>query len=168
MPVGIVQATSTVPGFAAAFSGDKLTHGAFDGLGREWQILRSGIAVKPYPSCALTHSAIDALIELRAKHHLAAEQIDDVEVGVHHVVPEVLRHPAPTNALERKFSMPYCAAAALGRGRVGIDDFQDGPVQDAAVAALMPRVRMVVDPSGFTTPAGGGSAWLPARGSTGS
>jgi 2-methylcitrate dehydratase PrpD len=43
--------------------------------------------------------------------------------------------------------MPYCAAAALGRGAVGIDDFTDGPVRDAGVAALVPRVRMVVDPS---------------------
>ena len=134
-------------GFAAAFSGEKLGPGAFSELGRDWQIVRSGIAVKPYPSCALTHSAIDALIELRAQHQLTAEQVEDVEVGVHHVVPEVLRHPAPTNALERKFSMPYCAAAALGRGRVGIDDFEDGPVRDAGVAALVPRVRMVVDPA---------------------
>jgi 2-methylcitrate dehydratase PrpD len=134
-------------GFAAAFSGEKLSPGAFDQLGREWQILKTGIAVKPYPSCALTHSAIDALIELRVKHGIAADQVDDVEVGVHHVVPEVLRHPVPTNALERKFSMPYCAAAALGRGAVGIEDFHDGPVRDPGVAALVPRVRMVVDPS---------------------
>jgi len=134
-------------GFAAAFSGEKLSSGAFGELGREWQIVRSGIAVKPYPSCALTHSAIDALVALRTRHGLTAEQIDDVEVGVHHVVPEVLRHPAPTNALERKFSMPYCAAAALGRGAVGIDDFQDGPVRDPSVAALEKRVRMVVDPA---------------------
>ena len=43
--------------------------------------------------------------------------------------------------------MPYCAAAALGRGHVGIEDFEDGPVRDASVAALVPRVRMVIDPS---------------------
>ncbi|HYE89970.1 MAG TPA: MmgE/PrpD family protein [Terriglobales bacterium] len=134
-------------GFAAAFSGEKLGPGAFEQLGREWEIVRSGIAVKPYPSCALTHSAIDALIALRARHAIGAEQVEDVEVGVNHVVPEVLRHPAPTNALERKFSMPYCAAAALGRGAVGIEDFTDGPVRDPAVAALVPRIRMVVDPS---------------------
>jgi 2-methylcitrate dehydratase PrpD len=134
-------------GFAAAFSGEKLGHGAFDELGREWQILKSGIAVKPYPSCALTHSAIDALVALRARHGVTPDQVEDVEVGVNHVVPEVLRYPVPTNALERKFSMPYCAAAALGRGRVGIEDFEDGPVRDAGVAALVPRVRMVVDPT---------------------
>ena len=34
--------------------------------------LDSGIAVKPYPSCALTHSAIDALLDLRARHGLDA------------------------------------------------------------------------------------------------
>ena len=103
--------------------------------------------MKPYPSCALTHSAIDMLIALRAAHGLTAEQIEDVEVGVNHVVPEVLRYPAPANGLERKFSMPYCAAVALGRGSVGIDDFEDGPLADAAVARLASRVRMVVDPS---------------------
>ena len=134
-------------GFAAAFSGEKLTPGAFDELGRRWEVLKSGIAVKPYPSCALTHSAIDALIALRARHAITSEQVEDVEVGVNHVVPEVLRHPVPTNALERKFSMPYCAAVALGRGGVGIEDFEDGPVRDAGVAALVPRVRMIVDPS---------------------
>src|SRR5438132_9987942 len=113
-------------GFAAAFTGEKLAPGAFDELGREWQIVRSGIAVKPYPSCALTHSAIDALIALRAAHGVTAAQVEDVEVGVNHVVPEVLRYPTPSNGLERKFSMPYCAAAALGRGHVGIEDFEDG------------------------------------------
>jgi 2-methylcitrate dehydratase PrpD len=134
-------------GFAAAFSGEKLAHGALDGLGQEWQIVRSGIAVKPYPSCALTHSAIDALIALRAAHGLTAAHVEDVEVGVNHVVPEVLRYPTPTTGLERKFSMPYCAAAALARGRVGIEDFEEGPVRDPEIAALVPRVRMVVDPS---------------------
>jgi 2-methylcitrate dehydratase PrpD len=59
----------------------------------------------------------------------------------------VLRYPTPTTGLERKFSMPYCAAAALARGRVGIEDFEEGPVRDPEIAALVPRVRMVVDPS---------------------
>src|SRR5262245_14027271 len=51
-------------GYAAAFGGSHAVDRALDGLGRTWQLLVSGIAVKPYPSCALTHSAIDALIDL--------------------------------------------------------------------------------------------------------
>ena len=134
-------------GYAAALSQAKLTPDAVDGLGRRWEIVRSGIAVKPYPSCALTHSAIDALLELRTAHRLTADRIDEIEVGVTHVVPDVLRHDRPTTGLERKFSMQYCAAAAMGAGRVDLAAFQDGPVADAGTRALMDRVRMVVDPT---------------------
>ena len=134
-------------GYAAAFSQTTLAPDAFDALGQRWQVLASGIAVKPYPSCALTHSAIDALLELRARHGLHADQVAEVEVGVNHVVPDVLRHIAPTNGLERKFSMQFCAAAALATGRVDLGSFDDGPVADAGTRGLMDRVRMVVDPT---------------------
>jgi 2-methylcitrate dehydratase PrpD len=132
-------------GYAAAFGQATLTPEAFDALGQRWEIVRSGIAVKPYPSCALTHSAIDALLELRAQHRLTAEHVAEIEVGVNHVVPDVLRHTRPTDGLERKFSMQYCAAAAMGAGRVDLDSFADGPVVNAGTRALMDRVRMVVD-----------------------
>lgn len=119
---------------------------ALDGLGRRWHVLESGVAVKPYPSCALTHAAIDALIALRRAHRFSADMIADIEVGVTPVTPDVLVHDRPATALERKFSMPFCAATAAARGRVDLADFEDGPVRDPAVRALMERVRMVVDP----------------------
>jgi 2-methylcitrate dehydratase PrpD len=134
-------------GYLAAFSGASLDAAAFEGLGRRWELTGSGIAVKPYPSCALTHSAIDALVELRARHRIDATRVAAVEVGVTAVVPDVLRHARPASGLERKFSMQYCAAAALARGPLGLADFVDGPVPDAATRDLMDRVRMVVDPT---------------------
>lgn len=134
-------------GYAAAFGQIPLAPDAFDELGQRWQVLVSGIAVKPYPSCALTHSAIDALLALRSSHQLDADQVAEVEVGVNRVVPGVLRHHAPGNGLERKFSMEFCAAAALAGGRVDLGSFEDGPVADRATRELMARVRMVVDPS---------------------
>src|SRR5262249_35211047 len=100
---------------------------------------------KPYPSCALTHSAIDALLALRARHRIDPAKVTAIEVGVNAVVPDVLRHTRPSNGLERKFSMQYCAAAALARGTVGLADFDDGPVRDAATRDLMERVTMLVD-----------------------
>jgi 2-methylcitrate dehydratase PrpD len=134
-------------GYAAAFGQARLAPDAFDALGQRWQVVASGIAVKPYPSCALTHSAIDALLELRGRHGLRAEQVAEIEVGVNHVVPDVLRHAVPTSGLERKFSMQFCAAAALASGRVDLASFDDGPVTDAGTRELMGRVRMVVDPA---------------------
>lgn len=134
-------------GYVAAFSGATLSADAFDRLGSRWELIGSGIAVKPYPSCALTHAAIDALIGLRARHRIDPAEVAAVEVGVNAVVPEVLRHPRPSNALERKFSMQYCAATALARGAVGLADFEDGPVHDPATRRLMTRVTMLVDPT---------------------
>src|SRR5882724_10835153 len=128
-------------GYVAAFGG---THGldqALESLGRSWHLLGSGIAVKPYPSCALTHSAIDALIDLRAEHRLSSRDVAAVQVGVNSVVPDVLAHARPTTALERKFSMQFCAAAALAEGRVDFASFTDGETRE-----LMERVAMIVDP----------------------
>ena len=148
--VGLTASDSALEGrlgYLAAFSGAGPEAAALDGLGRRWELTASGIAVKPYPSCALTHSAIEALVELRARHRIDPGAVAAVEVGVNAVVPDVLRHARPTNGLERKFSMQYCAAAALARGALGLADFDDGPVADTAIRELMDRVRMVVDPT---------------------
>jgi 2-methylcitrate dehydratase PrpD len=133
-------------GYLAAFGGAESLTPALEGLGRRWHLLESGIAVKPYPSCALTHSAIDALLELRARHQLDPDQISQVEVGVTRVVPTVLIHPRPVTALERKFSMEFCAAAALVDGAVTLETFDEGSPRPA-VEKLMSRVAMAVDPA---------------------
>jgi 2-methylcitrate dehydratase PrpD len=134
-------------GYATAFGGSAPIETTLGSLGRAWQLVASGIAVKPYPSCALTHSAIDALLDLRRRHRLSAGQVAAVDVGVHRVVPTVLIHARPTTALERKFSMQFCAAAALGQGRVDVASFTDGAVVDEGVRDLMSRVTMTVDPA---------------------
>jgi 2-methylcitrate dehydratase PrpD len=138
---GFLAAGGEGPATAAALEN------AFDGLGRRWHVLESGVAVKPYPSCALTHAAVEALIELRRVHGFSPDMVSDIEVGVTAVTPDVLIYPAPTTALERKFSMPFCAAMAAAHGRLDLAAFEDGPVHDPAVRALMARVRMVVDPT---------------------
>jgi 2-methylcitrate dehydratase PrpD len=133
-------------GFLHAAGDGLLPESALDALGRTWQVVTSKVAVKPYPSCALTHSAIDALLELRERHALDPAQVESVEVAVNHVVPNVLRHARPITGLERKFSMQFCAASALAEGRVDIGSFSDGPAPEP-VAPLMERIRMIVDPT---------------------
>ncbi len=136
---GLLAAAGGCPGDALA--------AALEGLGQRWHVLESGVAVKAYPSCALTHPAIDALLALRQEHDLRPEAIAEIEVAVNRVTPDVLAYSAPATALERKFSMPYCAAAAVALGRVDLACFEEGEVREPAVRALMGRVRMVVDPA---------------------
>lgn len=118
---------------------------AIEGLGRRWEIVEGGITVKLYPSCAATHPTIDTLIDLRREHDIDPAAVEAVEVDVDPVTPTVLIHARPASGLEAKFSLHYCAAAALASGRVGIDTFEDAAMRAPAVARLVPRVTMRAD-----------------------
>jgi 2-methylcitrate dehydratase PrpD len=119
---------------------------ALDTLGAPWKISTSGVAVKPYPSCACTHSIIDGALELGRAHQIRPDDVAEVTVGVSALVPRILIHSDPRTGLEAKFSAEFSAAAALCDRRVGIATFRDDKARDPAIRALMSRVRMRVDP----------------------
>lgn len=116
-------------------------------LGRRWEILDTGITVKLYPSCAGTHPSLDAILDLRRREHIALEEVEQVEIEVDSITPTVLIHDRPASGLEAKFSLPFCVAAALATGHVGLDTFEAAALRDPAVAALMPRVTMRANPA---------------------
>jgi len=116
-------------------------------LGSRWEILDTGITVKLYPSCAGTHPVLDALLDLRRREHFTPDDVTAIEICVDSITPTVLIHDRPSTGLEAKFSMPFCAAAAVVFGAVDIDTFEEGPLSDPRVFSVMPRVVMRVDPS---------------------
>lgn len=120
---------------------------ALERLGAPWKILATGVAVKPYPSCAGTHSFIAALLDLRRAHTIRPADVLQVTLGVNELVPNILIHHDPKSGLEGKFSAEFCAAAALVDGHVGIATFEDAHAADPAIRAVMARVKMVVDPT---------------------
>lgn len=141
-----------VQGLIAAASDATDRSPAIADIGQRWEIIETGITTKLYPSCAATHPALDAILDLRREHDLTADHVRSVTIMVDAVTPSVLLYPAPDTGLQAKFSMPYCAAAALVSGRVGIDAFGDA-IHDAAIRDLMARVTMTVDPDlGRTAP----------------
>ncbi len=140
------QALEGPQGYFAVLGAGKREERALETLGAPWKILKTGVAVKPYPSCACTHSIIDSALELRRIHAIAPEQVEHVTVGVDASVPRILIHSNPRSGLEAKFSGEFSAAAALCEGRVGIATFRDDKTDDPAIKALMKRVRVVVDP----------------------
>jgi 2-methylcitrate dehydratase PrpD len=102
--------------------------------------------VKPYPSCACTHSIIDSALELRRAQGIRPEDVEAITVGVAAGVPRILIHSRPRTGLEAKFSAEFSAAAALTDGRVGIATFQDERAQDPGLRRLMERITVAVDP----------------------
>jgi len=114
-------------------------------LGTRWEIVDTGITVKLYPSCAGTHPTLDALLDLKRREGFGADEVEVIEIGVDSIVPTILLYDRPSSGLEGKFSMPFCAAAAVVRGRVGIDTFAMSELGDPAIVALQGRVVMRVD-----------------------
>jgi 2-methylcitrate dehydratase PrpD len=135
-------------GFLAAFDSEQpsLEAAAAD-LGTRWEIVDTGITVKLYPSCAGTHPALDALLDLRRRERFSADEVKAIDIGVDPIVPTILLYDRPSSGLEGKFSMPFCAAAAIVRGGVGIDTFDAATLADPAVLSLQSRVTMRVDPT---------------------
>ena len=140
------QAIEGPQGYFAVLSAGKRDEQVLDSLGAPWKILETGVAVKPYPSCACTHSIIDSALELQRTHRIRPEQVAQVTVGVNAAVPRILIHSNPRSGLEAKFSGEFSAAAALCDGRVGIATFRDDKTDDPTIRELMTRVRLVVDP----------------------
>jgi 2-methylcitrate dehydratase PrpD len=114
-------------------------------LGSRWEIVDTGITVKLYPSCAATHPSLDAILDLRRLETFTADDVASVDVGVDPITPTVLLYERPSSPLEGKFSMPFCAAAAVVDGYVGLDTFDEAKLRDPKILAMQSRVTMRVD-----------------------
>jgi 2-methylcitrate dehydratase PrpD len=111
-------------------------------LGARWEILDTGVSVKLYPSCAATHPPLDALLLLIRRFELKADDVEHVDVEVDSMTPRLLIHDRPQTDLEAKFSMPFCAAAALVYGHPTIDTFDVARIRDSRVQQLLPNVSL--------------------------
>jgi 2-methylcitrate dehydratase PrpD len=135
-------------GFLAAMDSERPSLEAFAAdLGTRWEIIDTGITLKLYPSCAGTHPTLDALLDLKRREGFSANEVEAIEIGVDSIVPTILLYDRPSSGLEGKFSMPFCVAAAVVHGRVGIDTFEAAALRDPAVVAMQARVTMRVDPT---------------------
>ena len=135
-------------GFLAAMDSEQPgLDGVVADLGTRWEILETGITVKLYPSCAGTHPSLDALLDLRRREGFCGADVEAVEIGVDPIVPTILIYDRPSSGLEGKFSMPFCAAAAVVQGRVGLETFHASQIADPAIVAMQARVTMRIDPT---------------------
>jgi len=100
--------------------------------------------LKPYPSCWLTHGAIDAALELQAPHE-TLDAIISIDVTVSPYAAGICDRPEPMSPLDAKFSLQYLTALALTNGRIEVADFATGI--DLPLVALCGLVAVGSDPS---------------------
>lgn len=109
--------------------------------GKPFDIVKPGIAIKQYPCCGSTHSALDAMLKLAREHKPAAGDIERVDVWTHARRLEHTNRPDPKSDLDAKFSVQYCMTRALLDRRIAIEHFEGHSHEDAAVRKLLPRVH---------------------------
>jgi 2-methylcitrate dehydratase PrpD len=111
----------------------------------------ANIGFKPYPCCGFTHSYIDAVLAMKAKHNINAEDVKEITaIGGKHSFdltqpPEVKR--APRNIIDSQFSVPWSTATALVKGKVALEDFTVEAIKDQKVLATAAKVTGVLDES---------------------
>lgn len=117
---------------------------AIDRLGREFETAR--LSIKPYPSCRLTHPAVSAALELRAKLGSDLEHVETVTLHMgsqaHDVVgrDEEFRR-APTRWLDAQFSVFWTVAVALCHGSLGPRHLFNEVPPSAALSTWIARIR---------------------------
>lgn len=158
---GVVAATLAQRGFTADRNILDSPLGFYEVLGREvgsegvktsqgvrteFYIVSPGIAFKPYPSCAYSHWAIDAVLDLKREASIGSTNIVGIECRTSSALPSLLIHSRPTTALEGKFSLEFCVAIALTDGEVSLKQFTDERVKDLAVQELIKKIEHVHPP----------------------
>ena len=144
------QAIDGPQGYLAAMDSQKppaAFKDAIADLGSRWEIIDTGVTVKLYPSCAATHPPLDVLLELKRHYGLTVENIAAIDVEVDSMTTRLLIYSRPATGLEAKFSMPFCAAAAIAFGHPTIETFHEDRIRDARIQKLLPLVTLRANPS---------------------
>ena len=131
-------------GYAAAiFGGEFNWDVATGGLGASWRLVDPGFDIKRFPAQVYMQNAIEAALNLREQNGVDPNNIEQVTIrrrGRGH------SGPVPRSGLDGKFSVEYCAAAALLDGHVGIDTFTDARRFAPDMEAMLSRIG--VEPEG--------------------
>src|SRR5215467_12495547 len=133
-------------GFFHAFGGTFDPGAIMDRLGKPWTFVSPGISLKPYPSGSLSHPAMTELARLISANNIQGTEVEKVDIGANHNMTTTLLHHQPKTGLEAKFSMEFCLAILLLRGKAGLGEFSDQVVQRADVQDMIRRVTFYVDP----------------------
>ncbi|MFB0875911.1 MULTISPECIES: MmgE/PrpD family protein [unclassified Sphingobium] len=145
-------------GYASLFEQDRDMATIIAGFGRPYRFLGGSMAIKAYPCCTATHTAIYSMLALRSEHRFSSEEIASIVCHLDPAQPAILIYDRPVDGTQAKFSMQYCLSAAATFGAVGIKEFEEAAVNDPSVRDLMERVEIVPDPGVPKGPSGASNA----------
>jgi 2-methylcitrate dehydratase len=118
-----------------------------DGLGEAWRITQCGM--KFFPTEALTHAPISAVLDLVKEHDLRPDQVEKVQIRSLARAADILSDPSkydPHTKETADHSLPYVIAAALVDRQVTPAQFEMKKIMDATIREQLKKVEVVADP----------------------
>ena len=133
-------------GFFQAHGGGYELDALHGKLGNPWTFMDPGVSIKPHPSGSLTHPGMTKMLELVLEHDIQPGDVEKVDVGTNHNMPNALIHHRPTDELQAKFSMEFCMAILLMKRRGALPEFTNEVVNSADVKNMISRINFGVHP----------------------
>lgn len=117
-------------------------------MGTEWQFANSSI--KPYPACRYSGGNIDACLDVRSKHAVVLDDIQEIifasqRAQIDNIMLPIEHKMNPTNMVEMQHSLPYCGAIALAKGRFTVKDLNLENLKDPTISRLMSITTYRID-----------------------
>ena len=132
-------------GFLSSLSRTPNVARLLDGLGTDWEAGKVGF--KMYPNVTSIHAALDGLRAIVVEDGVAAAQIDEISVGCGHMT---FVHTAwdykPVGTTAAQMNMYYGLSVMAQRGNAAAGDYADDAIADPKILALIPRIKIAVDP----------------------
>jgi 2-methylcitrate dehydratase len=118
-----------------------------DGLGESWRITQCGM--KAFPTEALTHTPISAVLDIVKANGLKPEQVEKVQIRSLARAADILSDPSkydPQSKETADHSLPYVIAAAIADRQVTPAQFEMKKIMDPTIRAQLKKVEVVADP----------------------
>lgn len=134
-------------GYFQSFSrGVEVSLDGFSDFGKRYDLLAGRHRFKPYPCGGLTHTSIQAALDLRKPVAGRFGDIKNIHCFVARAAGQRASTAYPTTIEQAKFSVGYLVPYALVHGEPRIAAFTEKAMDDAALKALQPKVTASVDP----------------------
>jgi len=117
-----------------------------DDLGESWRITQCGM--KAFPTEALTHTPISAVLSIVKNNDLKPEQVKEIHVRTTARGADILSDPSkydPHTKETADHSLPYVIAAAVAERQVTPLQFTMGKIMDPTIRAQLKKVVVVAD-----------------------
>jgi 2-methylcitrate dehydratase len=105
--------------------------------------------MKAFPTEALTHAPISAVLDIVIENDLAPEQVKKVHIRSLARAADILADPSkydPRSKETADHSLPYVIAAAIAERQVTPAQFEQEKIMDERIRAQLNKVEVVADP----------------------